>query len=137
MTMHAVKRRWFAFLLWFRLHRGQSLVEFALILPVALFLALGFTEVAMLTTYRLEQVNATVTLAAEAAQDGPGAAFDAAVAAEAARIGCAAPVVVLTTAPVVVVAVTCTYVPRITSNLWDGLPVTTSASALAAPSPAP
>ena len=71
-----------------------------------------------------------------AAQDGPGDEFDAAVASEAARIGCADPVVTIEVTTSTVVAMTCTYIPRITSNVWPGgLPVSTSASSFVVMAP--
>lgn len=46
--------------------RGQALVEFALILPIILFLALGVIQVGIAMTLRMELVHAT----AEAARLG-------------------------------------------------------------------
>lgn len=120
-----------------RASRGVVIVEFAIVTALMLPVALMAGEAAFLLAYHYSQLNATVTLATVAAQDGPGAAFDAALASEAARIGCAPPAAsVDDSGPVVVVALTCPYSPRITSNVWSGLPVTTSASA-PAPSPSP
>ncbi len=119
-------------------HHGQALVESAILLSIFLPLMLVASQVALLLAFHIAQVNATATIAAVAAQDGPGAAFDAAVASEAARIGCRAPALAVATpdpAGVVVVGLTCRWDAPLVSGLsW---PVSTTASAVAAPSPSP
>jgi len=120
-----------------RRDRGQALVEFALLTAVFLPLALAATQVVMLLTYRITQVQATGTLASVAAVDGPGAAFADALASEAARIDCEAPAAVVSTPEpmVVVVDLRCTWrAPVYADASW---PVSTSASAFLEPSPTP
>ena len=111
-------------------------MEFALVTAIALPLVLLALQVAMLVTFRLSQVNANATLAAVASQDGPGAAFDAAIASEAARIGCEAPrATVESQDGIVVVELDCTWhAPSFPDASW---PVSTSASAVAQPEPSP
>ena len=90
---------------------GQVLVEYAIVTTITLPLLLVTFQLALLLSYHLSQQQATGTLAAVAAVDGPGAAFEAALVSEAARIGCDAPVAVVET-PVpelVTVGLRCTW----------------------------
>ncbi len=122
--------------------RGQAIVAVALVLPVLMAILLGAAQMGYLYAYRTDQQNATATLAAVAAQDGPGAPFASAVASESSRIGCPDPDATLTPpspAPggIVAVGLRCTWTsPLLTSASW---PVSTTASALvpATPSPTP
>lgn len=117
--------------------RGQAIVEMALVLAVFLPLMLAASQVALLLAYRLAQQQANGTLAGVAAQNGPGASFDAALASESTRLDCESPRAVLSTPqPVVVVVVlACTWrAPVYADAAW---PVTTSASAVLYASPAP
>ncbi len=122
--------------------RGQALVEFALVLHVLMAILLGAAQMGYLFAYRTDQQNATATLAAVAAQDGPGAPFASAVASESSRIGCPDPDATLTPpspgpGAIVAVGLRCTWTsPLFTSASW---PVSTTASALmpATPTPAP
>ena len=75
--------------------RGQALVEFALVLPLLMFLLLGFGEVAFLVATQHRYQNSADVLAqsvAIAIANGPGweAAWDAVVHDEQARVDCAA-----------------------------------------------
>ena len=112
---------------------GQAIVEFALIAPIMILVLLGAAEMGMLYAARAAQDRATGVVADWAA-DRPGEDWHPAADRE--LPGCAVDV---TTDELGIVHAgsTCTYGPKITSNLWDGLPISSEASAAIAPSPTP
>lgn len=118
-------------------HHGQVLVEYAIVATITLPLLLVTFQLALLMAYHVAQQQANGTLAAVAASDGRGAAFDAALVSESARIGCDGPVAVVET-PVpelVTVGLRCTWrAPIYRDASW---PVSTTASAPLTPTPTP
>ena len=135
--------------------RGQSLVEFALVLPLLMLLLLGFGEAAFLAATQHGFQNGVDALAGWAAYrmaDAPGeswqAGWGAVVDQESDRTGCAdrSPTVTFpdgTHGPGdrVLVRWSCHYQPRLT-RIWDGLAVRVESEAIVpalapAPTPAP
>jgi Flp pilus assembly protein TadG len=120
--------------------RGQALAEFALIAPVALFVALGFLEAGMLVNAKGEQDRATAVVASWTAEHpaealGPSYAL---VVASAGLDGCDVDTSADDALGLVTTYATCTYAPRVTVGLWDGLPIGSAATAaLPAPTPTP
>lgn len=123
--------------------RGQSLVEFALVLPLLLFLFLGFAEAAFLVATRHAQQTGADVLAAAAAERiaSEGATWQTGwqplVAEEADRAGCAAATVGVefpdeTSGPGdrVVLTWSCPYEPVATRGLWPGLVIRLSSAAV-------
>ena len=90
--MHAVKRRWFAFLLWWRLHRsgGQALIEFALVFPVLCALLLGTIEMGAFGARWIAWTRLAGTVADYAAADA-ASAIPTWFVTEATAAGCGAP----------------------------------------------
>jgi hypothetical protein len=114
---------------------GQALAETALVLPVLLFVCLGFVEAGFLLATKAAQDRATSTVAAWAAGH-PGEPWAAVAAVE--LPGCDVTVAVATDPPDLVTAsATCTYRPVVTRGLWDGLPISSSEAAVAWPTPDP
>jgi hypothetical protein len=138
------------------LRTGQTLVEFALVLPIFLFLLLGFGETAFLVATQHGYQNGVDVLAQRAAAEmatEPGESWQAdwnqVVRDEQDRHDCSGtPSVTLpdgTHGPGdrVIVHWQCHYQPRITT-LWGGLPISVESEAVvpqpaptATPSPAP
>lgn len=135
--------------------RGQSIVEFALVLPLLIFLLLGFGEAAFLVATREGYQNGVKVLAEWAASEmyeQPGESWQSGwgrvVNDEQGRTGCGGvPTVSFPDGghdpgDRVRVRWSCTYHPRITSNIWQGLPVTVESEAvvpgfLPVPTPSP
>ena len=124
-----------------RSDRGQGLVELALVLPVVLFAALGFLEAGLLVGSRDEQARRTQTVADYAAQHPRDVSWADVAASE--LPGCDVEAVDSGHTDVVAFEATCRY-RSVTRLAFDGLPVTTSASAavdaadpVSAPAPAP
>lgn len=111
--------------------RGQSLVEFALILPVMMFTMLGFIEAGILLATQSTQMRATETVAAYAAAHHGDPSWSSV----AAQVGLGECDVEVTDEPhdIVKVGVTCHYDPRATHGLWDGLPISTETYAALPP----
>lgn len=107
--------------------RGQTLVEFALVLPIFLALMLGFAELAMLFASRQGYQNGVDVLAQSAAINGTDG-WSALVADEQQRTGCGADPVVTypdgTNDPGdrVHVRWDCHYTPKVAPG-WGGLTV--------------
>jgi hypothetical protein len=133
--------------------RGQALVEFALVLPLLMFILLGFGEAAFLFAVRHGYQNGVDVMAQWAAHEmseTPGESWQAnwarVVSEEQARTGCDATPVVsfpdVTHGPGdrVLVDWPCHYRPRLTM-IWDGLTVSVESEAVvpssATPSPSP
>ncbi len=117
-------------------HRGQAIVEFALVLPLMLFICLGFVEAGFLLATQATQARATGVVADYAAAHPTEAPWDSVIALE----GLASCAVAVTTPmpDIVHVESTCYYDPRVTHGLWEGLPITVEAdAALPAPTPSP
>lgn len=124
-------------------HGGQSLVEFALVLPLLMLLLLGFGEAAFLAATQHRFQNAADVLAQWAAfqmADTPGESWQAGwaqvVSGESARTGCGDlnPQVSFpdgTHGPGdrVLVQWHCHYQPRLTT-VWEGLPVNVQSEAM-------
>jgi hypothetical protein len=113
---------------------GQALVEFALIAPVMILVLLGAAEMGMLYAARAAQDRSTAVVADWAA-DRPGE--DWRLAADRELPGCDVHVTIDDGLGILTATATCTYHPRITSNLWDGLPISSEASAAISPEPTP
>lgn len=111
---------------------GQALLEFALILPVLVAIFLGAAEMGMLYAARAGQDRATGVVADWSAAHPSG---DWAAIAVIELPGCT--VTRSEAVDVLTIDATCLYRPRITSNLWNGLPVGSSESAALEPSPTP
>lgn len=107
--------------------RGQVLVELALALPVILFAALGFIEAGALMATWAAQGRTTGALADWSALHPEDAEGWHSLLASDAR-DCSADVTTEVSG-MVRVTLTCPYRPLVTSNLWDGLPITTEAIA--------
>lgn len=115
---------------------GQALVEFALMLPLVLWIGLAFIEAGLLVAEKADQDRRLAFVADWAAanpdQDWRPLADD--------RLpGCA---VELADHPddaadVLTLAATCQYAPIATAGLWAGLPISSEASAVVAPEPTP
>jgi hypothetical protein len=117
---------------------GQSLVEFALVLPILLFTLLGMAEAAFLFATRHDQQTSADVLADVAAEriatDGPGwrTRWEPLVSAERERTGCDALVEVTfpdtthTAGDRVRVTWECEYQPIVTNGLWPGLVIRVS-----------
>ena len=137
--------------------RGQTLVEFALVMPVFLALMLGFAELAMLFANRQGFQNGVDVLASWASismAENPGESWKsgwaAVVADEADRVGCtdASPTVTLPDVSHdpgdrVLIIWDCHYSPKVAPG-WGGLTVTVESAAVvpmpimtATPSPSP
>jgi hypothetical protein len=114
--------------------RGQALVEFALILPVMMLIILGAIEAGFLVNQKGSQDRATAVVADWAA-DHPGDESWHAVAADQLP-GCDVTVDEIGRPGIVTAAATCQYQPVATHGLWDGLPISSSESAVTS-SPAP
>lgn len=101
--------------------QGQALVEFAIIVPVLLFMILAVAELAMLGSAKIRQDAATIEAARWAVANPDDAAPMPGLA------GCA-----VTTGELdgyVTVASTCTYRPIALRGIWEGLPVSSEAAA--------
>lgn len=117
--------------------RAQALVEFALVLPVFLLLGLGFGEAAFLFATQHGYQEGADVLAGFAAYHARDVAFDAEWPVfsldELDRIGCDGSASISfpdgnrEPGSRIVVGVTCKYRPRITANLWAGLPISVDA----------
>jgi hypothetical protein len=136
------------------LRAGQSLVEFALVLPLLMFILLGFGEVAFLVATQHRYQNGVDVLAQWAAAemaDSPGESWQAGwsqvVRDEADRVDCDGDPLVtfpdVTHGPGdrVLVHWSCHYQPRLTT-VWEGLSVDVESeavvpAALPIPSPSP
>lgn len=99
--------------------RGQAIVEMAIMLPVAMFIALGFTEVGFLVISKAQQDRTTAVVAEYAAQHDNDS-WHALAAHE--LPGCDVSLSE-TTKDVVVVTATCQYQPHVIPG-WGGLPMT-------------
>ena len=114
---------------------GQALVEFALIAPVALAMALGFIEAGLLVNAKGEQDRATSVVAYWAAAhpgEDPQPVLE-----ETGLDACIVTVEQDADVGLAIVHATCHYQPVATHGLWEGLPVSSEASAAAAPTPTP
>ena len=121
-----------------RRKRAQALVEFALVLPLFLLIALGFGEAAFLFATQHGYQDGADVLAGWAAYHvavpGWQIGWDAVSADEERRIGCdgqarlSFPDGTQLPGSRLVVDLTCHYSPRITPNLWSGLPVSVQSS---------
>jgi hypothetical protein len=113
---------------------GQSLVEFALVMPILLFTLLGMAEAAFLFATRHDQQTSVDVLADVAAEriptDGPDwrARWEPLVAGERERTGCSDASVDVTfpdgstdAGDRVLVRWACAYEPIVTNGLWPGL----------------
>lgn len=110
---------------------GQAIAEVALVLPLLLFMALGFVEAGLLINAKGDQDRATSVVASWAALH-PGASWQPV----AARLLPDCTVSVAGESPDLVTATaTCHYHPKATHGLWDGLAISSSESAAAEPSP--
>lgn len=109
-------------------HHGQALVEFALLAPVLLFLILGSIDAGRLLIAKASQDAQTIEAARWAVAHPDQAATDGAVA-----IGIDPDCTVDTSedpdAGTVSVSVVCTFLPLTTHGLWDGLPISSEATA--------
>ena len=119
--------------------RGQAIVEFALVFPILAFAGLGLAEAGFLLASQEDQDRATSTVAVWAASH-PDADWHAVAASE--LPDCDVDVVASSDPPdLFTVTARCTYHPRVTANLWTGLPITTEQSAAIvvaqAPNPSP
>lgn len=107
------------------MNRGQALVEFALVMVVALFAARGFAEAAFLFSAQFQQDRATGMLAEWIAHH-PGESWT--TVADHALPGCQ--VTVSEPLPGIIHAdSTCHYHPVVTPGLWEGLPISSDAEA--------
>lgn len=110
---------------------GQAIVETALVLPLLLFIALGFTEAGILVATKADQDRSTAVVATWAA-DHPGADWQAVADQE--LPGCDVDVATSADPPdLVTAAATCEYLPRVTRGLWDGLPISSEETAASEP----
>lgn len=107
--------------------RGQAIVEMALMLPVFLFAALAFCESGILIATWSEQQRQTGVLAdwvvEHPNQDWSGVQN---------KLGlqnCTITVDAKNPLDIVHAGVSCHYTPRITSNIWNGLAISTEADA--------
>lgn len=108
------------------LRGGQALAEFALVLPILLFLVLATVESGMLVAQKGTQDRHTATLAqvvADHPDDDPAPAVDALLP------GCEVTVEFQEDPDLVWALSTCQYAPIATRGLWDGLPISSSESA--------
>lgn len=108
-------------------------MEFALVFPIMCFAALGFVEAGFLLGQKAHQDRATDDVAEWAAAH-PNASWNS-IATDLLK-GCS--VTVTTQRDVVDVRSTCTYDPRITRGLWEGLQLRSHETAIVrsvAPSP--
>lgn len=115
---------------------GQALVEFALIVPIFLFMCLGALEAGFLVGTQLSQSRATGVVADYAARH-PG---DESWHAVANTLGLQDCEVTVTEEPydMVKAGATCHYTPHVTNGLgWSGLPISTEAYAATDTGPAP
>jgi hypothetical protein len=114
--------------------RGQAIVEFALVFPIIAAILLGAAEMGMLYAARAAQDRAGGVVADYAAARPGDESWNAVADRE--LPGC--DVDVTTDGLGILTArATCQYEPVITSNLWDGLPISSEASAAIAPEPTP
>ncbi len=106
---------------------GQGLVEFALVLPLIMFMMLGAAEMGMLYAAFADQDRRTATMAEWSAEhpDSTEAEWSDLVV----SIGPCGSAERSVDGDIVTVQMTCTYNPRITGNVWSGLPVSTEAVA--------
>ena len=116
--------------------RGQALVEFALAVPVVLFLILGGIEAGLLIIDKAQQDRSTGVVADYAAHH-PGDASWHAVANQQLP-GCAVTLDDTGKPGIVTVGSVCEYHPVATRGLWDGLNVSSEESAATSdPTPEP
>lgn len=115
--------------------RGQALVEMALVLPFALFTALGFVEAGFLLAGKAEQDREVATLASWVAAN-PERDPEPIVH----RVhleACDLRIQLVPGLALWEVRATCHYQPRVTAGLWEGLPISSEAAAAALPEPEP
>ena len=99
--------------------RGQAIVEVALVMPVLMFMALAFVEYGFLSTTKAHQDRETAVIAQYAAHH-PGESWNSI--ANQQLPGC--DVAVIVSQDIYTAIATCQYQPRVTSNIWAGLPMT-------------
>jgi Flp pilus assembly protein TadG len=114
--------------------RGQSLVEFALVLPIMLFLFLGFGEAAFLYS-RIHAAQTAADTLADVAVQSPGESWNSIVQDELDRAECTDGIVAVEalTAGRTLVKLTCVYVPIVTNGLWPGLHYSVQGEAVIGP----
>ena len=95
---------------------AQALVEFAIVLPIALFMVLALVEYGFLRAQKDHQDRETAVVAEWAAAH-PGESWNSIATAE--LPGC--DVAVTLDRDIYTAQATCHYQPRITSNIWAGL----------------
>jgi Flp pilus assembly protein TadG len=119
--------------------RGQSLVEAALVLPIMLFVMLGFAEAAFLYA-RVHAAQTSADVLAEVAAQSPGESWRAIVQDELDRAECEDGVAESENLSRgrVRVTMTCGYTPVVTNGLWPGLRYAVQGEAVAVePGPSP